>query len=72
MLTAIIINIVLNVIGWFLAHRKASDALWQANENARSLMAMHLEMGHITAAEKRREHAMRHPITKALDPESHL
>ncbi len=72
MLTAVIINICISLIGWFLAHRKASDALWRANENARSLMAMHLEMGHITAAEKRREHAMSRPIPKGPDTRSHL
>ncbi len=58
MLVGIIIQIVVSLLGFWFTHRRASDAAQASEENARSLMALHLEMGHISAAEKRRQIAM--------------
>ncbi len=72
MLTALIANILVSLLGWFFTHRKVSDVARIAEENGRSMMAMHIEMGHITAAEKRREIARHQPSVKVPDPRSHL
>ncbi len=72
MLTALIINILVSLLGWFFTHRAAADAVRLGEENARSLMAAHLELGHVTAAEKRRQLAQARHTPKPPTMEGHL
>ena len=72
MLIGIIVQIVVSLVGFWFTHRRASDAARMSEENARSLMALHLEMGHVTAAEKRRELARYKPSAQVPDPRSHI
>ncbi len=58
---AILTNIFISLMGWWLAHRKADQALRQGVENAKSLDALHLSVGTLTATEQRRKWAADHP-----------
>ncbi len=64
MLTGIIINLVVTIIGWLLTHRKASMAAAQSIENGKILDAIHLSVGLLSATEARRQHALQHPVQR--------